>query len=536
MGQQDTSIPFRALTPMGHQQQNPMGLLSDVLHVKRQMGVNSDEQHERDALAAFEQYLQADPDDPDGALVKLAQGGHGEAALRFAEQVGKARRANALAAGAQFDTDGKHLERLGQYLQSVGDQPGWDAYRQEAVTIEPRAEAIIPREFTPEAKRTMLGFHMSASEWNTAQRDGLKRVLDGDWQGGLGWALSKAPNAEAYLMTLKAAKQNGAPPEILSLFDPQFSPEAVARAGQAAISPKDQATMAATASRAATDDTRQAADDAEQARHNRAMEARAAAGGGGHGTRENDTERLTDDAVRYNAAAYRVLGQRAIPTRISGADRSRIMNEAAAQSAKLGQSPVQALLRQAAYSGDSKSLANITKMRDGAEAYESKANQQADLVVALSNKVGRTNYPIINDKLLEAKQWIAGDKDTQLFYNGLVTFTTEYAKVMSGSTNSAAASTDSARREASALVSAALSKGTLAATVAQMKREMQWTLDGYDATLAHIGERMEGRGESPQAPAPEAAPANGAAPIRKPIPGIPGGEAELRNGRWIRVK
>lgn len=274
MGQLDPSIPFRALSSQEPHQANPLGLLSGVLTVKRQMGAAADEQHERDALAQFERYLEADPDDPDGALVKLATNGHGEAALRFAEQLGKTRRANALAATAQFDTDGKNLERAGQFLQSVQDQNGWNAYRSRAIELEPRAAAVIPSEYTPEAKQQMLGFHLSAKEWNDAQKAGLTRVLTGDWQGGIGWVLSNAPNAEAYAMTLKAAKQNGAPPEVLALFDREFSPAALTRAAQVAISPKDRATMAATAADRDTDNRRQAADDAEQARHNRVMEAR----------------------------------------------------------------------------------------------------------------------------------------------------------------------------------------------------------------------------------------------------------------------
>ena len=42
-------------------------------------------------------------------------------------------------------------------------------------------------------------------------------------------------------------------------------------------------------------------------------------------------------------------------------------------------------------------------------------------------------------------------------------------------------------------------------------------------------ERSQERSQAPQAK-------SGATPQQKPIPGIPGGIAELRNGRWIRIK
>lgn len=211
-----------------------------------------------------------------------------------------------------------------------------------------------------------------------------------------------------------------------------------------------------------------------------------ASAGGGSGAG------LDPDAVSYTATQYRILGPSGIPTRIEGPDRVKILNEAAKQAKSLGQSPVQAVQKQAAYKADASSLTKMTAMRSAAEAFETKALAQADIVEGLSDKVGRTSVPLINAALLAGKAQIGGDADTQLLYNALTTFTTEYAKLMGGATGSAQASTDSARREAASLISAALNKGTVRKTLGLMRQEMALTMQGYDATIAHITERMGG--------------------------------------------
>lgn len=202
---------------------------------------------------------------------------------------------------------------------------------------------------------------------------------------------------------------------------------------------------------------------------------------------------LDPDGIDYAATEYRVTGKMPPLGMGNGAARSAIINTAAKQAKTLGQSAAAAIQRQSAYKGDADALKKMTVMSAAAESFENKALAQADIVNDLSNKVGRSNYPIINDGLLTFKARVVGDADTQLLYNALTTFTTEYAKIMEGSSGSAAGSTDSARAAAARLISAGLSKGTLAQTIDLMKREMRLTIQGYDATKAHITERMGGK-------------------------------------------
>lgn len=206
------------------------------------------------------------------------------------------------------------------------------------------------------------------------------------------------------------------------------------------------------------------------------------------------------------ATQYRVVGSSAIPTRISGADRAKIINQAAAQMKVLGQSPAMAIQRQYALKADAGSLNKISTMAATARAFENKAIQQADLVRDLSARVDRTQFPAINRALLAGKKDFLGDADTQLLYNALTTFTAEYAKIIEGSTGSAAGSTDAARKASASLAHAALNKDTLAKTLDLMQKEMRYTIQGYDATKDAITAKMGG---APAAvPSPATSPAN----------------------------
>lgn len=201
---------------------------------------------------------------------------------------------------------------------------------------------------------------------------------------------------------------------------------------------------------------------------------------------------LTDDAVDYAATQYRVTGVMPSLGMGSAEARAAIVNRTAAQAKALNQTAVMAMQKQAAFKSDATALTQMRKMSSAASAFETKAMAQADIVGDLSKKVTRTQWPIINDALLAGKANIAGDTNTQLLYNAIATFTTEYAKIMEGSTGSAAASSDSARKAAERLIKPGLNPATLQSTLDLMKREMRLTLDGYNATIESINERMGG--------------------------------------------
>jgi hypothetical protein len=207
---------------------------------------------------------------------------------------------------------------------------------------------------------------------------------------------------------------------------------------------------------------------------------------------------LDQDGLEYAATQYRLTGQMPALGMGKNADRGKIINEAAKQTKLLNQTPAAAIQRQAARKADTASLTKIQTIKDGAEASESKALAQLDLIRDLSSKVSRTNWPIINKALVGGQKEITGDSNTTQLYNAILTFGQEYGKIIEGSTGSVAGSSEGARNAASRLVNAAMSKGTLSDVLTLMQKEMRYTLQGYDATLEHINERL-GSGPVPAA-------------------------------------
>lgn len=201
---------------------------------------------------------------------------------------------------------------------------------------------------------------------------------------------------------------------------------------------------------------------------------------------------LTDDGIEYASTLFRVTGKMPALGNGAGDVKAKIISGAAAQAKALGQTPVASIQKQAAYAGDAKALAKMQGMSASAEAFESKATAQTGIIRELSEKVNRTQYPKLNGWILAGKADLLGDKDTQLLFNAVSTFSAEYAKIMEGSTGSASGSSDGARAAAQRLISAKLNKGTMQGTLDLMQREMDLTLQGYDATIAHITEKMGG--------------------------------------------
>jgi hypothetical protein len=208
---------------------------------------------------------------------------------------------------------------------------------------------------------------------------------------------------------------------------------------------------------------------------------------------------LSDDGVEYAATQYRLTGKMPALGNGNGDIKAKIISETARQAKAIGQSPAASIQKQAAYKADGAALTKMQTMSSAAESFENKALGQADIVSELSGKVGRTGSPMLNGWLLAGKDHVVGDSDTHQLFNAISTFSAEYAKIMEGSTGSAAGSSDSARKATARLVSASQGKKSLEDTLNLMRREMRLTIGGYDATISHITERMGG---NPAAAAP----------------------------------
>ncbi len=130
------------------------------------------------------------------------------------------------------------------------------------------------------------------------------------------------------------------------------------------------------------------------------------------------------------------------------------------------------------FTGFKSALTSLDRQAALTGAFEKTAESNLDIALANSNRVDRTGSPIINKYLLKLKGDYAGDDDTKLLENAVITAANEYGKVISGSTSGQV--TDAAKQEAKQLLNEALAKGTFAKVAAQMKQEMGNRRLGFD--------------------------------------------------------
>lgn len=205
--------------------------------------------------------------------------------------------------------------------------------------------------------------------------------------------------------------------------------------------------------------------------------------------RQVATNSMSDDAVEQAATQYRMTGQLPALGNGGAAVKARILNRAADQAKADGNGGQEQAIRQAAYKGASTALANLTKQQNMVGSFEKTAQQNLDLALQLSDKVDRTNSPIINRGLIAFKNGVQGDADTAAFVNALTAARTEYAKVLSGATG-ATGVTDSARKEADELFSTATSPETLRKVIATAKQEMGNRTKAFEDQKAELTQSM----------------------------------------------
>ncbi len=205
---------------------------------------------------------------------------------------------------------------------------------------------------------------------------------------------------------------------------------------------------------------------------------------------------LDKEGLDFAATTYRVAGR--LPARDKDQN-GAIISAAAHQGKELGQTPAVMMQKQASFKSDSGSLALMTKMSDASQASEAKALGQVELIRELSAKVPRTQFPLINSAIQAGKIDLLGDSNAKQLANALITFTSEYGKIIEGSVASVAGSSDSSRKASDRLIGAELSKGTMNDVLNLMGREMRLTNMGYDAAIGHITDRLQGGTPTPGA-------------------------------------
>lgn len=146
----------------------------------------------------------------------------------------------------------------------------------------------------------------------------------------------------------------------------------------------------------------------------------------------------------------------------------------------------QAAANKAAISAASSALRNQQTQASATQTSLNTFDSQLDLVKEYSDKVDRTGSPIVNKYLLALKGQVAGDADTAAFENVIKTASTEFAKIMSGSSASIAGATVSSAEDAEKLINSKQTPAQISEVMNAMRREAQYRVDSYNETTEQL--------------------------------------------------
>lgn len=312
---------------------------------------------------------------------------------------------------------------------------------------------------------------------------------------------------------IQAAIDAGIDPSVISAASPKQFSGTLSQGQSAYVDGQQVASSAPKPDFEAQKLARQAAADAETARHNKASETNVAAG---VSARANAGNALSPEGMDLAAQEYLASGK--LPPglgRAAAGINAKIVSRAADIAAANGDDAKAATLHRAAFGAAKGALNKLTQQRTMVGSFERTALKNLEIALEESKKVDRTGSPVINRWLLAGKKNLAGDVAVGRFHTALTSALNEYAKVLSGATGAAGIS-DAARKEAESLLSTADTPEAVAGIADIMKREMANREAGFAEQEAQLHETMGGKSSVDVAPAAEGAPQAPGAPMALP--------------------
>lgn len=238
--------------------------------------------------SAVQKYTRPDGSfDQRGALAEIRAADY-EAGDAFEAHLAETHKKAQDARKVELDNQDKTWGLIAQSLQSVTPQtyrPIWSRIN----SMDPEMGAFLGPEYDPAKVQTALAAGTSRTEYNNAYKTILSEKKDAK-EKTLG-LLAIAKDPEHWQDALDFAELNGVADDIKAMGLEQFTPDAPERVAQFIMGPKEVAGLA----EQKADNERQAAVNAETARHNRVTEgqgaarlAQARAGAAGGGTSADD--------------------------------------------------------------------------------------------------------------------------------------------------------------------------------------------------------------------------------------------------------
>ena len=204
----------------------------------------------------------------------------------------------------------------------------------------------------------------------------------------------------------------------------------------------------------------------------------------GASQRNSNVSLLDENGIDYVAQDYRRNGS-SVLSRFSTTDKAKVINKASELAKADGNTSEAESLQRFSIHANQIALNQLTKQEQLVVAYEKTADKQLNLLVELGRKVPKTDWPIVNSKLMKGEKNIAGSSAANNFLSSAIATQGEFAKILSGST-SAAGATDASRREAADMISPYMSEEQLESLVPNLKREMEFRKQGYAEQKAEL--------------------------------------------------
>ncbi len=203
---------------------------------------------------------------------------------------------------------------------------------------------------------------------------------------------------------------------------------------------------------------------------------------------------LSSDALDLAAWHYKMTGQLPyLGMGSSGANlRAQIIQRAADLSKGEKLSMKDAALGMATSKATASALPQVERTTAMIGSYEQTAQSSIALVRELAQKgSAQSGIPVLNRWIQAGRTAVAGDPNVTAFNNAIVTLKNEYAKIMSGGYG-ATATSDSARNEATQLISTAQTPEQLEAALQTMQREMEFRMNALQSTLHGMQSQIAG--------------------------------------------
>lgn len=221
---------------------DPFARMAELGAIKQQMEAQAAQQRAIEADRAVRDIMARYPNDPDRTLQALEQGGYGPEAVALAGKYAENRKKTADALKTDLDNQLSTFDLASRVLSSA-DERTYPLVRQMLSTIQ-GVGSLLPEQYDPSAIERLMSVGMTAKDTLAQRAKAVERLRSGEDKQALAEYLATVQSPEEYQQVLQMAPQLGFADSVIGLFDPEFSPAAIEKARTMALTEKQRADLA----------------------------------------------------------------------------------------------------------------------------------------------------------------------------------------------------------------------------------------------------------------------------------------------------